>query len=149
MDLDDHSVLVGRAGEDGLRLRVLRRSYPEASDYRDGNRADTEVELTVGAFRGLVRSKLRTNELFAFRAELQAVFDALSGEARLTTMENWLSVLARGDGKGHVTVEGELTDDARRSGSLRFRFQLDPTDLPPVLRGLEGILRAFPVLGRP
>lgn len=48
-------IALGSAGS-RLRLRVLKRLYPELSDYWDGNWLACEIRAEAGAFSGTGRA---------------------------------------------------------------------------------------------
>lgn len=57
---------------------------------------------------------LRSEELLRLREGLELVYESLEGEATLESMEDWLHLTCRGDGRGHVEVSGTLVDQLTR-----------------------------------
>lgn len=141
--------VIGRPGGDHVRIRLTRRELPEATDYWDGNWIYADVALRAGAFRGEYEARLRSDELARFYASLGPLYDRLTGEAVLDSMEKWVRVRLAGDGKGHIAASCEAQDAPGTGNLLTFELELDQTDLPRILRELEAILAAFPVIGEP
>jgi hypothetical protein len=121
--------------------------HPGATDHWDGNWLLTPVEVQVGDFRGQISSALRTSELAAFRSQLVTLYETLKGEAKLDSIEDWLTMTLEGDGAGHVSVSGAIRDQPGVGNTLQFTFSLDQTYLPSILDQLEEIDREFPILG--
>ena len=139
-------LLIGDPGGEHVLIRALGRNQPGLFDYRDANWVACEVEVAVGGFRGAFRADLRSEEFLAFSRTLDDLAVALDSVAMLSTMEEQLSLLLAGDGRGHVHVEGSAADSA--SGNrLHFSFEIDQTYLPQIRRALDVILTAFPVVG--
>jgi hypothetical protein len=143
-------VLVGHADGEHLRITVRGRLHPRATDFWDGSWLDTPIEIRAGAFRATLPAALRTTELALFAQQLQALHETLRGEAVLETMEDWITLRLSGDGRGHVSARGTLQDQPGMGNTLAFSLpRLDQTDLPPLLRALREIERAFPTLRDP
>jgi hypothetical protein len=126
---EDVVAVLGRTNGDHVAVRPLNRNDPNATDFWDGNWLTCEIEVRAGVFRGRVRTSLRTEDIPPFRAQLAALHTTLRGEARLRTMEDWLSIDAHGDGLGHIEFECELRDASETGNALRFHLSLDQTDL--------------------
>ena len=78
-----------------------------------------------------------------------ALENNLAGTAEFSTMESQIELLLRGDGIGHVSVEGTVFDQAGVGNKLSFRLEIDQTYLPQIVRSLDDVLQRFPVLGSP
>lgn len=139
--------LLGDPGSQFLRVRPLARTHPGVDDYWDGNWLTCEVEVAVGGFTGGVQAELRAEDFFKFHRQLRQLHKSLTGQAKFATMEGWLDVDLKGDGNGHVTVEGEVLDQPGIGNRLNFKLEMDQTYLPTALAGLESIMSAFPVVG--
>ena len=143
---DDLTLTIG-AGSSRLQLRVLRRSHPQCTDYWDGNWLNGDLAVTAGAFSGRVQAGIRTDELSRFLAQLQLLDRTLRGEAVLATMDFWLDVQIKGDGRGHFVAECWVRDEPGMGSRLEFQTHFDQTEIPPMLRSLRAILTAYPVIG--
>lgn len=143
-------VLIGREHGDHVLIRVLGRMHPEARDYWDGNWLVAPVQVVAGGFSGSVRSGLRSEELAAFRSQLAEMHRSLSGSAKLVSMEDWLELVVEIDSRGHLKVQGRACDEPGIGNSLTFTIgDLDQSDLPAIIDGLEDVAFSFPVAGSP
>jgi len=141
-------VRVGGERSEFLTITLLGRSHPAASDYWDCNWVRAVVEVNAGGFRGKVDGDVRADELEAFRRDVALLNESLSGVAHFTTMEEWLSISATGDGHGHVELSCEIRDQPGIGNTLAFRLALDQTYLRPLVAQLAQAVLAFPVIGR-
>lgn len=64
-------------------------------------------------------------------------------------MEEQLHLRLRGDGRGHISVEGVARDGAGTGNELRFALELDQTHLFSTMVQLSELLNRFPVRGSP
>ena len=142
-------LVIGRQAADHVRIRPVCRERPNSTDYWDGNWLDVEVAIQSGTFRGNYRANLRTDELASLLEGLVGLSDNLSGEAALQSMEQWIRLQLAGDGKGHFHVSGDVRDQSGTGNRLTFEFEIDQTELAPIVRDLEAILSEFPVKGSP
>lgn len=154
--------LVGYAGlvdkALAFRIRGLNREHvivhptgrerPEASDYWDGNWVYATVTVAARAFRGEFEAQLRAEEFVRFRDQLQVLYETLKGGAKFETMEGWLTVDIQGDGKGHFRAACIAVDQPGIGNRLAFALDFDQTELPEILRGVDAICAAFPVVGK-
>ena len=60
-------------------------------------------------------------------------------------MEGQLYFLFRGDGKGHMELEGKLVDLPGIGNRLHFTLQFDQSQLGASIRDLEKVISEFPV----
>jgi hypothetical protein len=107
------------------------------------------LSVRAGGFRGTVAADLRTEEFVLFRDSVRRVHAELRGEAVFQTMEGWLEIHLIGDGVGHFKIEGEVRDSPGTGNTLTFHLSCDQSDLPKVLRDLDALVAAFPVVGKP
>jgi hypothetical protein len=127
---------------------VIDRSHANAKDFWDGNWLNVRVLLAAGRFSGKLNGQLRADELASFYNELTNLYLTLSGQARFSTVEGWLSFEITGDGKGHLTFKGEIMDEPGIGNDLKFKFELNQSFIPEVLSSIEKVIKAFPVLGK-
>ena len=64
-------------------------------------------------------------------------------------MEKQLRVSITGDSLGHFTAECEAVDQAGIGNRLSFSLSFDQTEIPAILKGLDAIVREYPVIGNP
>jgi hypothetical protein len=96
---------LGASNREHLIVCPSWRAHPEAIDYWDGNWVHATIEIAAGGFRGKLEARLRAEELVGFRDQIRPLQEKLGRGARLETMEGWLSVDIKGDGKGHFHPE--------------------------------------------
>ena len=132
-----------------LRIRVVGRMHPGATDFWDGNWLVSPIDLVVGGFTGRAAAGLRSEELLRLREGLEMLYESLEGEATLESMEDWLHLTCRGDGRGHVEVLGTLVDQPGVGNKLTFSLQTDQSFLPELIASLRKVESSYPVMGRP
>jgi hypothetical protein len=142
-------LLIGARQANHLSLRPLRRSYPDAEDFWEGNWLKVAVAVRAGAFQGAFEADLRSDELQAFFEQLQALPGAAEGKAALQSAEGWVTVRLVLDQRGRLDGTCEVQDDPAMGSSLRFALGPEPAQLAPMLAALARILKAFPVVGTP
>ena len=144
---EDMVLLIGSSDSEFLRVRPIVRAHPDADDYWDGNWLNTDIELAAGAFRAQYVACLRVDELVRFRDQLAALYETLDGQADFDSMEHWLSISVKGDGKGHFNVDCQARDDAGMGNTLKFSLYFDQTQIPRILDGLNQTIERFPLIG--
>jgi hypothetical protein len=142
-------LVLGHRETEHVTIEVVARGYPHTTDYWDGSWLTTTIAIAAGAWRATYPADLRTEEFERFRDGLKALYDNLVGEALFASMEGWLFLELKGDGLGHIRVEGSAQD--RVSGEpQRLEFVLpliNQTYLPALIDQLNDILDRFPVIG--
>jgi hypothetical protein len=136
----------------GQRARHGRdrgRACPEATDYSDANWLNATVDVAAGAFRGAYDAALRAEEFARFRNQLRPLYDTLAGRATFDTMECCLGIQVEGDGKGHFHAKCFAVDVPATGNRLTFTLDFDQTELPAIVRELDAVCAAFPVVCAP
>ena len=146
MPLD--SVTIGDPGADHVTITASGRMHPGADDYWDGNWLISPISVAAGSFAGTVRARLRAEELVRFRTELEALYDTLTGEAHLNSLEGWIDLTAHGDGQGGIEVCCNLNDQPGLGNELSLSLTVDQTYLPEIVSALLTIESSFPILGQ-
>jgi hypothetical protein len=146
---DGPVLIIGSRGGDHIALRPLCRSNPGAMDYWDGNWLKVEVDVRTGAFRGKYVADLRVEEFESFRAQLDALYKSLKGEAALNSMEGWVSVRLAADRLGHLNAECEMRDQPGMGSRLFFTLDLDQSFIPTMVAALDDVIRSYPLVGHP
>ncbi len=143
----DSSLVIGSANGEHLRVVALKRTHPESAEFWESNWIDCAIDVSAGGFQGALNANLRAEELFAFRDALRQLGDHLAREALFETIEHWLTIRVVGDGRGQFQASCELRD-APEGNRLSFLLAFSREGLTPVMRALDAIVTAFPVLGR-
>jgi hypothetical protein len=130
-----------------LIVKPLYRPYDQCQDEWDGNWVNSQILIRVGGFNGNIMASLRTDEFIRFKEELSKLYSTLKGQASFSSMEHWLTIHVEGDGLGHFEADCVAMDEVGIGNRLQFGLDFDQTDLPGIIKDLDGILRAFPVRG--
>jgi hypothetical protein len=147
--MDEMAVLVGSGSQAQITLSPTVRSHQGTSDYWDGNWVQCNVSVRAGGFRGEYVACLRTDEFVSFRADLERLYRDLRGTGGFHSMEEWVDIEVRGDGRGHFTGLCRLKDRAGDGNLLECEVEFDQTDVPAMLEQLRKIEAAFSVMGSP
>ena len=134
-------------GEEHERLEIRTFGYERAAsgDYHDDNWLSVEVSVYCGAFEGKFSAAFLTGELVSFHAQLTSLYQAHVGSARFETLEGQLELEAKGDGPGHIKIEGTALDQAGIGNKLAFEIRIDQAQLLTSLQSLAAAISAFPV----
>jgi hypothetical protein len=134
-------------GEERERVEVEAHGYERAptGEYYDDNWLRSSVSIAAGAFSGKFDAAFLTAEFLGFREQLQALYESLAGTARFETLEEQLSLVLVGDGRGGVLLKGIAVDVLGTGNRLEFELALDQSYLHSALEGLNDIVTRFPV----
>lgn len=143
------SFRIGTSNRSHLIVTPSRREYPEATDDSDGNWVYATVTIASGAFRGRFEASFGADEFQRFRGQLLPLCERLSGRAVFDPMEPWLEIEIEGDGRGHFHASCRADDQPAVGSKLTFGIDFDQTELPAIIRGLDEVCEAFPVVGSP
>lgn len=135
----------GRSEHECIEVDVVRYERPAAGEYYDDNWLTIQIGVQAGGFRGRVDAAVLTGELGAFLMALRPLYETLRGDAEFSTMEEQLHLRLIGDGKGHITLTGELLDQPGIGNRLHFTLQLDQSELAASIHELERVTAQFPV----
>jgi hypothetical protein len=144
---DSLAFRIGASNREHLIVRPEAHPHAEESDYWDGNWVEATIEIAARGFRGKVDAQLRAEDFVLFRDQLRPLYENLGGAARFVTMEDWLTVEIQGDGKGRFHAACVAVDRPGMGNQLTFGIDFDQTELPEILRGLDAICEAIPVVG--
>jgi hypothetical protein len=140
----------GTDADGWVRIDVVGRMHPQASDSGDGHWLVSPVTLAVGGFTGTVAAGLRVEELVRFREGLEHLVEHRSGTAVLNSMEEWLSLAVVYEPSGVLSVSGAAADQPGIGNTLRFTLPpIEADRLPALVRALRAAEAAYPVLDDP
>lgn len=133
----------------GLKIWIHARQYEDSSDYWDGNWLNvTASYASTGARVEAAGPILHLSEVNEFLEECRRLYDTLDGEATLGSIEPNLRVVLRADDAlGGISACTSITPD-HLAEEHSFTARIDQSHLPYIIRGLESVLRQFPVRGR-
>lgn len=136
------------AADDGeLLIEVFGREQA-GDDFWDGNWLRCRVGMRAGGFIGTFDPALRSEEFERMRDGVRVCTNDLSGTFVFETMEEQLSIMAKGDGLGHFAAECEARDAAGYGNLLKFELHFDQTRLAPLAAELDALLLVYPVVGK-
>jgi hypothetical protein len=128
-----------------LKIWVHGRQYPDATDYWDGNWVLVTVECaSQGAQVSVGGPIIHLSELADWVVAAEKLQEKLDGEANLICMEPELSVKLIVDKLGHMLMTVDITPD-NYSEEHCFRFELDQSYLPEMIRGCRAVLDSYPI----
>ena len=129
------------------RIEVDVNGYERApvDEFWDDNWLRVDIRIRAGGFRGKALATILTWELTQFLSDLRPLVETMGGSAEFTTIEEQLSLRLTGDGKRHVELSGEVSDQSGIGNRLQFTFQFDQTQLRASIRELERVTLEFPV----
>ena len=133
-----------------LQIWVLDRQFPESDDYWDGNWLLVSATCETGTSRVSAEGPiLHLSELDSFREGCNRLAESLSGESALACMEpNLHASLSFSDRLGNIAAAISITPDDLIE-THEFRFDIDQSHLPYILRGLNSILEKYPIRSKP
>lgn len=135
---------IGHLEHEFICLNVIHLSYLNARDVFDRSWLSTTTNVKIGCFSGTINDQcVRVEELLNFQNELSNLYKTCSGTAYFSTIENWLSFEIKGDGRGHFSCRGKITDN--NENTLSFNIELDQTFLPKILNNLNKIITIYPM----
>ena len=140
-------IQIGTHSSEHVALEVTRRTHPNSDDYYDGNWLSTDITVKVGAWRGKYDGSLTVPAFVGFRDQLSELYEKLSGKAIFSCLEPWIEIEIEGDGKGGMILSGLATDQLGSGNELKFSFELDQTFLPDIIKQLNELIEAYPVVG--
>jgi hypothetical protein len=123
--------------EQGRNYIELQISTPAPGS----NARRISIGVRCGDSEGAVaESWLEPGEFEGFLDELRNLDRVRSGQATLSAEDprGFQLTIAASDRAGHLEVKGQIAQDSREASStLSFRFELEPSVLPRVLRNFE------------
>jgi hypothetical protein len=123
--LNSNRILIGHGESDHVAIEVTGPTGETAN-----------VRVVSGIWSGDFRWHFHKGELHRFAQELDQLYRALSGAAKLIPMEPNLELEMIGDGKGHIAVKGRARAEFGTGTHLTFRLDVDQTDLPNIVKSL-------------
>ncbi len=134
----------------GLEIWVHGRESPGAQDHWDGNWLRVTARcVTPGASRVHAEGPiLHLSEIEAFLRGCEAMHESHAGSAALDCMEPNLSAELSMESAGHLAATVHITPD-HLTETHTYRFEIDQSFLPEIIRGCRRIMEDYPVRGSP
>ena len=120
-------VTIGPGGGDHIAIRILRRMYPQADDYWDGNWIEVEVLVDIRPWRAAYRANLRPRNSQGSGASCRRCTTEPGREPPSSRWNSWLALTIELDPLGHITLMGDAGPEGsgRNFGQVHLDFQLD------------------------
>lgn len=132
-----------------LEVWIAGRRFEDVSDYRDGNWLVVRAEVrSPGSVVSCEGAWIHCDELQTFLEQLDAAHRALSGTARLQSLEPNLKVEVVFRTLGHADLIIDITQD-HLSEQHRFHDGTDQTYIRETIHQIRAVLSAYPVVGTP
>jgi hypothetical protein len=128
----------------GFTLAVLRRQFPDAKDYWDGNWL--LVTCTCQASGSFVEAKepfVRVDEIEMLLKLLEELHSGIQTTCKLNCMEPELSLSFETTQHGGIYFVVQLSPNNIEQ-SHRFRFDIDQSYLPSAINQCRVILQQYP-----
>jgi hypothetical protein len=130
------------SGSDFLRLQILEvisdeptvEAMVKTPEFYRGVR--TALSLRADNFSYEATNNVYVGEYLAFAKELSAVYETLSGSARLLGSDWPFSLNLMANATGHILLSGEILD-LKGYNKLSFGFEMDQTGLVPITAALR------------
>jgi hypothetical protein len=140
--MDEPHITIG-----SLRVWIAGRQFEDVRDYRDGNWLVVRAEVrSPGSIVSCERALIHGDELQTFLEQLDAAHRALSGTARLQSLESHLNVEVAFRPLGHADLTINITPDPDTE-THRFHDSSDQTYLAGTIREIRAVLAEYPVVG--
>ncbi|WP_203364726.1 hypothetical protein [Bacillus sp. REN10] len=135
--------------ETNIEIDVLHRNYPNSSDYWDRNWVSSKLKIEIPGYTVSFVADLRTDELSDFVNKLKIMNKNMKGKAILNNLDGYLEIEGEMNKLGQIIWTAETCYPAGYGAVLNFEFVSDQSYLETIIKELDDVLVAFPVLGNP
>jgi hypothetical protein len=140
-------IIKGLEGE-YININVVSYSYPDSSDYWDGNWISCLVKAQIPGFVVSFPTYLRTSEIVSFYSDLVQLYDFTKDIASLVGMESNIDLQVQMDKLGKLTWKANLTYPTGHGSTLEFEFESEQSYLINLMDELKSIVEEFPIKGQ-
>ena len=138
--------MIIKSESSSVEVIVLRRSYPESTDFEDANWLESEIKINVPGFKGLYGTNLRTDDFERFYKDLEKLKTNQSLEVKFTTMEEGLYLQGLLSITGNIKWSG-IAKSSWGDSCLTFVIETDYVSIDGLLKQVYKILNEYPVVG--
>jgi hypothetical protein len=85
-----------------------------------------------------------TWDLTSFLKQLEKLHDKLKGAATFDTLEGQIKLELKGDGRGQISLVGQISNPHPHASTLTFQFGFDQTYLAESITQLRCVVVQFP-----
>lgn len=134
-----------------LRIRVLRRQFPEAEDYWDANWLVVHAVVSTPRSRAEARGPLlHLGDLVAWREHLARIEPGRNADVELGATEPDVSATIRLDPLGRGSLVVRLRAGVEEDGETHtWAVPVDASHLPRWIASLDALLARHPLHGSP
>jgi hypothetical protein len=130
---------------EGLSIWVLGRTFPDVTDYWDGNMLTIRLRMkTAGSCVDVIERGVHLSDISRFVSDLTTMNNTLRGTAKLNPLEPSFKLELGGDDKGHINATIDLTPD-HVTENHEFIIFMDQTYLGSILSGFRSVLGRYPL----
>jgi hypothetical protein len=133
-----------KGGSDFIRVIINNQPFPNAEIPWDESWLDTTISVQLGAFSGTFFANLQTWDFQKLLNEFIELHKNLNHCFTYEATEQQLSFNCKGDGIGHIGLNGSVMDQCGIGNELSFKIELDQSCLPDIIRQLEYISKVYP-----
>ncbi len=131
----------------GLQLWIHSDEVPESKDYWN----ETWLSVTAhccasGADVWVSGPIIQLQDLHHWMVDCESMYASLLGEASMEPLEPNLSVQMKITKLGQIDMWVNITPDNLYQGHC-FKFAIDQSYLPELIRGFKTIFRSYPIRG--
>jgi len=139
------------AATDGsfLDIRFSGRTWPQATDFWDGNWLNATARGSSCGLQGSVDLRLRVDELHSLSAKLADLPRSHTGQLAFWPMEPNLKLTFQIGPPEALNVFVELQPDLAGPAHMTFELRLDQSSIPSIISQLAADLAPFPQVGQP
>ncbi|RYX81674.1 hypothetical protein EON83_23040 [bacterium] len=129
-----------KTGSKGDYLTIHVLDTPKSAGARYDDWVDVGVEIKAGGFIARYKAQFFVNEILILQADLERLYNNLSGSLKFQTLEGQLEFEITGNGRGNFETQGEAWDKSGGQSRLCFSFEtFDQTYIPQMLKELAEI----------
>jgi hypothetical protein len=123
-------IFIGKEVSGFVSIEIIQRKPEEGW-------TTVEIEIRADVWHGRYLGDFYRGELMGLAQDLKLLHATLAGTACLAPIEGCLALTFRGDGKGHIAVEGKARSNPSSGNTLLFSLELDQTELLGIIAGLK------------
>ncbi len=145
IDYEKSNILLGKESSEYLLILVYNFTYPNSTDFSDGNWLNTRIKIKVGGFTADYEALLSNVDFFYFKNDLEKLYTKLDGTAKFNCIEEYLQIKIKGDGLGRFAADCIAIDKPGYGHELKFRIEFDQTEILNMVKMINSLLDEFPI----
>jgi hypothetical protein len=127
-----------------VKITVAGKTYPGSSDRWDGGWLNSNIDLSLGCFKGSFNANLRVDEFERFLKDLRNLDKTLKGKAAYQSIEEWLIIdIENADSLGNFNVRVTAKDSLGGHNKITGLVVIDQTFFRSIIKAIEAMLANF------